>query len=167
MFLEQLGEGGNGDVERVVAVVLLQALDLGGRGEALCLLEILELGLRLGVEGVGERGKRALLRVVEEAPLLEEEREIRLPAHVVAHQLANLGGARVRNGLHLDELRAPHVGGRGRGEGALEVNVPLGHEPEEGLEGEDAGHPHERPFRRLDVRLVARGRQVDGGEGGP
>lgn len=65
--------------------MLGEALNLGGRGEALRLLECLELGLRFDVEQVRERGEGAFLGVVEETALLKEEGEVQLSAHVVAH----------------------------------------------------------------------------------
>lgn len=146
MFLEQLGEGRDRNIERVVAIVLLDPIYFGGRSETLGLLEGLELGLGFGVEGVGERGEGALLSIVEEAALLEQERDILLATHVITHQLADISGSGVGDGVDLDELGTAHVAGLGGSEGASKVDVPFGHEPKESLEGEDGGAPHKCPF---------------------
>jgi hypothetical protein len=78
VFLEELGESGDGDVERVGAIVLLEALLLGGARDAPGLLERLELRPRLGVDVVGEGPERLGIGVVQEAALLEQERDVRL-----------------------------------------------------------------------------------------
>ena len=167
VFLEQLGEGRDGDIEFVCAIMLCDALNLSGRGETLGLLERLELGLGFDIEGIGERGEGTLVGIVEETSLLEEEREVRLSTNVVAHQWHNLSGAGILDRLDFDKRCRTHVAGRGGGECALEVNVPVRHEPEQRLEGGDAGNPHKSPFRRLNVLLVALRRKVYGGEGRP
>jgi hypothetical protein len=83
MLLEELGEGRNGDIERVGAIVLLDSLDLRRAGDAPGLLEPLNLGLGLGVDVVLERVERLPLRIVEKAALLEEERDVLLSANLV------------------------------------------------------------------------------------
>lgn len=167
MLLEQLGEGGHGDVEAVVAVVVLQALDLVVGGQALCVLERLDLRLGLLVERVRERGEGVGFGIVEKAALLEEERDGGLAADVLAVELADLGGAGVGDGVDLDELGVAHVAGVCGGEGALEVDIPVGGQPDERLDGADGADPDEGPLGGLDVLLVAGGRQVDGEEGRP
>lgn len=74
MFLEELRKGRNRDIEGVAAIVLLQARQLSLGLDALGLLESLEPGLGVGVDGIGERAERLLLGIVEEAALLEQER---------------------------------------------------------------------------------------------
>ena len=76
MLLEELGKGGDRDIERVGAIVLLEALQLGGGRDAAGLLELFELRRRLRVDVVGKSAEGLGLGVVEEAALLEKEREV-------------------------------------------------------------------------------------------
>ena len=78
VFLEELGEGRDGDVERVGAIVLLQAVELRGGRDALGLLEGFELGLGLFIDLVRKGAERVGLGIVEESALLEEERGVGL-----------------------------------------------------------------------------------------
>jgi hypothetical protein len=73
VLLEELGKGGDGDVERVGAIVLLEALQLGGGRDAPGGLKFGELRARFGVDVVGKRAEGLGLGVVEEAAFLEEE----------------------------------------------------------------------------------------------
>jgi hypothetical protein len=52
VLLEELRKRRDGDIEGIVAVVLRDALDFGRRDETLCLLQRLELRLRVAVEGI-------------------------------------------------------------------------------------------------------------------
>jgi hypothetical protein len=58
--------------------VLLEALLLGSARDAPGLLERFELRPRLGVDVVGEGPERLGVGVVQEAALLEQERDVRL-----------------------------------------------------------------------------------------
>jgi hypothetical protein len=57
MLLEELGKGRNGDVKGVGAIVLFQALQLGGTRNTPGGLELLELRLRLVVDVVDKGAK--------------------------------------------------------------------------------------------------------------
>ena len=52
MLLEELDESWDGNIEGVIAIVVMDAIDLGLGGKSLALLEVLEGGLRFGVENV-------------------------------------------------------------------------------------------------------------------
>jgi hypothetical protein len=73
MLLEELSESRNWDIKGVVAIVMLQLLNLGLGGDTPGLLEVLNLRLRLGINGVCQRRERILLFVPEEASLLEQK----------------------------------------------------------------------------------------------
>ena len=75
MLLEEFGEGGDGDIERVGAIVLLEALELGGARDAAGALKGVEGGLVVGVDEVDQGTEGLVLGVVEEAALLEEKRQ--------------------------------------------------------------------------------------------
>ena len=81
--------------------------------------------------------------------------------------LANLGHAGICNRYDLDQLGLVDGFGLGRGKGSLQIDAPVGAEPDQALDGDDGAAPNEGPFRRLDVLFVTRGREVDGEEGGP
>ncbi|GKT85998.1 hypothetical protein Ct61P_03848 [Colletotrichum tofieldiae] len=127
VLLEELGEGGNRDIEGVGAVVLLDPLQLVLGCNALGLLVASDLGLRLGIDVVGEGSEGLVLGVVDEASLLEMERSVDLatdlcdirslaakelsavgatsdPAYLVANDLADVGRASVGYGDDLDQL---------------------------------------------------------------
>ncbi|GJC78632.1 hypothetical protein ColLi_01470 [Colletotrichum liriopes] len=127
VLLEELGEGGNRDIEGVGAVVLLDPLQLVLGCNALGLLVASDLGLRLGIDVVGEGSEGLVLGVVDEASLLEMERGVDLatdlcnirslaakelsavgatsgPAYLVANDLADVGRAGVGYGDDLDQL---------------------------------------------------------------
>lgn len=75
MLLEELDKPGNGNIECIVPIVVVHAIDVGLGREASALLEIAEGRLRLRIEDVGQRRKGATFRVEEETTLLEEERD--------------------------------------------------------------------------------------------
>ena len=78
MLLEKLGKGRDGNIEGVGAIVLLEALDVSGAGDAPGALEGLELGLLVGVDEVDQGPEGLVFGVVEKSALLEEEGQIRL-----------------------------------------------------------------------------------------
>jgi hypothetical protein len=73
MLLEELGEGGNGNIERVCSVMLLDSGELRLLLEAPEGLVVADGGLGLGIDVISERRERFGLDIVEEAALLEEE----------------------------------------------------------------------------------------------
>jgi hypothetical protein len=73
VLLEQLGEGRDGNIKSVEAIVLLDARQLDLGLDTLGGLEVADGGLGLGVDVELERTKRLCLGVVEETALLEEE----------------------------------------------------------------------------------------------
>jgi len=48
------------------------------------------------------------------------------------------------------------------GEKRFDINVPLGHQPQEGLERDDGPRPNEGPLLALDVGIIALLGQVEG-----
>lgn len=77
MFSEEFSKGGNRNVKSVGAIVLLKSSKLSLRTDAIRLLKFLDLGLRLGVDLVGQRAKRLLRGIVEKTALLEQKRHAR------------------------------------------------------------------------------------------
>lgn len=73
MLLEELRESRHWDIETVIAIMILKSLDLRRRSQPLCLVESLELGFRFGIDGVGQRSKRAALGAIKKSALLEKE----------------------------------------------------------------------------------------------
>lgn len=96
MLLEEFRECRNRDIEGVGAIVLFQSLQLCGIVDALGLLEGIDKRLRLGVNGIVEGGEGLLLRMVQEAALLKEEREIGLSINLEADQSSVV---RIRGGM--------------------------------------------------------------------
>ena len=80
MLLEELEKGWYWNIEGVVAIVVLESLDLLLGGYAAGLLEVLESWLWLGIDGIGEGREGLLLLIPEETALLEEEGYIVLAA---------------------------------------------------------------------------------------
>ena len=80
MLLEQLGESGNGYIEGIGAIILLEPRELRLAGDTLGFLELLELGFGIIIDLVAEGRKRSFDRIVEEPTLLEEERDVGLVA---------------------------------------------------------------------------------------
>lgn len=78
MLFEQLGKRRNRNVERVHAIVVFKPLELGRARDTSRFLECLELGFRVGVDEIGQGAKRLGFGIIQEAALLEEERQILL-----------------------------------------------------------------------------------------
>ena len=188
MLAEQLGEGGDGDVESVRAVVLLDLIELALGRDAPRALELPDDRLGLRINGIVEGVEGLAGLIVEETALLEEERDVDLVSNLVtvqlkcsrarnypqvaksyllSEQLADLSRPRVGDGDDLDQLRILHVLRlRGREE-RLEADAPVGAQPHERLQGDDGAAPDVRPLRRANVLLVEGGRQVVAQEDGP
>lgn len=90
-----------------------------------------------------------------------------LVTHPLTLNLADVGGAGIRNGYDLDQLgfadRRYFVGS----EGGPQVDTPVGSQPEQALDGDDGSHPHKGPFFTTDIPIVALSRQIDGQKGWP
>ena len=82
MLLEEIGKGGDGDVEGVFAIVVDQVVDVQLTLQALGILEDRDLG-RL-VEGIDEWREAAEFGVVDVAPLLEQKRDFFIIARLHA-----------------------------------------------------------------------------------
>lgn len=73
MLLEELCKCRDGNVERVCAIVLLDAGQLGLLVDASACLELANGGLGLGVDGISEAAEGLCIRVVKETAFLEQE----------------------------------------------------------------------------------------------
>lgn len=126
MLFEELEEGRHWNIEGVVAIVVLESLDLLLGGYATGLLEVLEGWLWLGIDRICEGREGLLLLVPEETALLEEEGNVVLAtslqvcqlcsmaqrvrlAYVVANNLADLRKTSIRNREHLNKLRILNI----------------------------------------------------------
>ena len=78
VLLEQLSESRNGDIERVGAIVMLEAGQVRLLLDTARRLEMADGGLGLGVDVVLEGTEILRLGVVQESPLLEQERDVGL-----------------------------------------------------------------------------------------
>lgn len=88
-------------------------------------------------------------------------------SHLVANQLDNRGGSGVGDGNNLDQLGIVNVLGLGRPELALEVDAPVGAQPEQRLDAEDGAAPHKGPLLGANVLLVEFIGEVVAEEDGP
>jgi len=127
VFLEELRESGDRDIERIVAIVVKKVVDLLLTPEA---FGQLELGKRwASIDRVDERREGAGFGVVDVAPFLEEKRDfvsatgLENAAHqhkrkkercdagitnLIVNQTADVGSARVGHGNDLDLFRVLH-----------------------------------------------------------
>jgi hypothetical protein len=78
VLLEELGEGGNGNVKGVGSIVLLDACNLGLLVQASGGLEMANLGLGVDVDIILKSAEGICLGVIEESALLEQERSVEL-----------------------------------------------------------------------------------------
>ena len=92
---------------------------------------------------------------------------IRGEPYLVADQLADLARASVGNGENLDQLGILNTGSLGSLESGLEVDAPVGAQPDEGLGGNDGTAKDKSPFLSADVFVVELGGQVVPQEDGP
>jgi hypothetical protein len=92
-----------------------------------------------------------------------EQRE----THVIAHKLANVGGPGVRGGVDLDQHGILDGAGLLGREGGVEVDAPVGAQPNQRLDGDDGADPDKGPFGRLDVLVVELSGEVEAQEDGP
>lgn len=90
-----------------------------------------------------------------------------MQTHIVADEFADLGGTGIGGRNDLDELGLVDILGLGGGEGGLEVDAPVGAQPDKGLECEDGAGPDEGPLRRLEILVVELWGQVVAQEDGP
>ena len=94
-------------------------------------------------------------------------RRTRITAYLFAFELADLGGTGVGSGDDLDEVGLGDGAGLGRGEDGLDLNVPVGAEPGQALDGDDGADPDKGPFGGANVLFVVFGAEVDKEEDGP
>jgi len=76
VLFEEFSEGGNWNIESIIAIMLLDSGEFGSSGYPSRLLEMFESWLGFGVDGVRKRFKGVLCGIVEESALLEQERNI-------------------------------------------------------------------------------------------
>lgn len=147
--------------------MIVNAIDVSLGCQALALLEIAQGRLGFRIENVGQWRKTAAFGIVEETALLEQERNRLLPARVIVDQRADLGGASVGNGDNFNEASGIDRLGSGRGEQGVEIDVPLGHQPQQRLRRDDGPRPDEGPFLALDVGIITLRREIEGEEDRP
>lgn len=87
--------------------------------------------------------------------------------YLVAHKGADIGSASICDGKDLDELGVVDGAGLLGREGGLEVDAPVGAQPDEGLEGDDCADPDEGPLLGLDVFVVELSTEIEAQEDGP
>ena len=169
VLLEELGKCGHGDVESVGAIVLLLVLNRRLSVQTPGRLKRADLGLRLGIDVVGQSREGCGLCGIQEAPLLEEEGDVGTvanltflgqtvwldstlevsadrkhlvlgrPSHLVADQSAYLRSAGVCDGNDLYGLGIGDGLCLRRGEERGKANAPMGAKPEDTLDGDDCG----------------------------
>jgi hypothetical protein len=71
MFLEEFREGWHWNIEGVIAIVLMDSIQLGFRGYSLRFLEMLEERFRIGINRVGQRFEGIRLGIVKKSAFLE------------------------------------------------------------------------------------------------
>jgi hypothetical protein len=71
MFLEEFREGWHRNIKGVVAIVLMDSIQLGFRGYSLRFLEMLEERFRVGIDRVGQRFEGIRLGIVKKSAFLE------------------------------------------------------------------------------------------------
>ena len=98
---------------------------------------------------------------------MEEERDRLFSTGVVTDQRADLGGAGVGDGNDLDEMSGIDGLGLGGGEQGVNVNIPLGHQPQQRLGSNDGPREHEGPFLALNVGIISLGREIEAEKHGP
>lgn len=79
---------------------------------------------------------------------------IREKAYLVAQNLADLGGSSVGDGNNLDQFGILDLVDLGRLEASLDVDAPVGAEPEESLNREDGAREDEGPLLTTNVGVV-------------
>jgi hypothetical protein len=167
MLLEELDESGNGNIESVVTVVVVHAINLGLGCKTLAVLEVLESGLWLGVEDIGQRSEGTSFGVVQKSALLEKERQGLLATGVIVNQSANLGGTGVGDGDDFDQAGGINGVGPSGGKQSADVDIPFCHQPKQRLDGDDRPRKDEGPFLALDVGVIALRGEIKSEEGGP
>lgn len=132
-------------------------------------MEVSNKRLGLSIESVDQGLEGIRFGVVEESALLEEERSVLLATdlkwsdlradvqsltYIVSHQLADLGRTSILNRQDLDEVGLRNALGFDGGKKSLEVDAPVGAEPEQTLDSDDGSTPHKSPLGRLDMLFV-------------
>ena len=127
MFLPKLNESWNRDIKLVIAIVLLNAVNLVLGDQPPAFLEVFDGRFGFSVENVGQGRKGLTVLVVKETALLEQKRKGLLSINNVVNQRTNLSRASVRVRDNLDELCGVQRPGPGGGEQRFNVDVPFRH----------------------------------------
>lgn len=126
-----------------------------------------------------------MLGVIEESTLLEQEgydllaailtntlaiateMESSHSAYSISKDCADLCGSRICDRDDLDQLCILHIFDTGGFEGSIQIHIPLGGKPCEGLEAKYCASPDKCPFGATNIIVISLFREINGEEHWP
>ena len=135
MLFPQFDESGDRDVENVVSIMLVNALDFGSGCQALRVLEFAKLRLLLCIQSKGQRRERPFLFRVQETSLLKKERNPSFAAFFLPYYFAYCRRSCICDWRNLDEFGFVQRFGFPSLKSSIEIDIPFGHQPRKGLKG--------------------------------
>lgn len=96
-----------------------------------------------------------------------EKKESGRSAYSISKDCADLCGSRIRDRDDLDQLCILHIFDIGGFEGGIQVHVPLGGKPCEGLKAKYCASPDKCPFGATNIIVISLFREINGEEHWP